>query len=510
MSCYHKDTGLPTNIINLSQLDYIKSKCPIKEGACQFCQEMRTAEEDVEAAITRLKETLNRHQRLKTQINHRHSPTIRDLPVEILSKIFYSCFSAEMREGGGEPTYEDSFVPLRIGAVCKTWRQIAWASPELWTVIFMKRLYSSASHTCKQYEIMEGWIERSGALPLYVYLEEDAEPPRDKRVVPGGCNDCWELCLQLLSKCCETWEVASLDLSLRSFFHVAYEVKVKPPTRRLALHSADEDWFPATDDTNRGIKLCQDSSLAPQEISINYPIRLRHVNIDWHGMAHIHVQGWPPGECINLLRDVPHLESCSFIEVGDLSETEMLTVHGGPVIPICHKSHKYLHFQCNKSPATFFDQVTLPSLEELDYSYIFPEEALHSTYLQEFFARSHCPLKSLSLHVGQLNPTEYLITIRYLIPSLVHLTLISSSAFTWSPQESIQNHLLTHLAKTASSCRTEGADNFLPRLEALELGYLSRHSPDWSSISDVFGDPSELRRGRATTIQVCCNRHLQA
>ncbi|KAF4611893.1 hypothetical protein D9613_004466 [Agrocybe pediades] len=43
-------------------------------------------------------------------MNHIHLPTIRDLPVEILSKVFYS---SDMRR---DAVYEDSLAPLRTGA----------------------------------------------------------------------------------------------------------------------------------------------------------------------------------------------------------------------------------------------------------------------------------------------------------------------------------------------------------------------------------------------------------
>ncbi|KAF9541493.1 hypothetical protein CPC08DRAFT_717136, partial [Agrocybe pediades] len=206
MPCpHHDDTGLPTDIINLSQLDHTKSECHVEEGTCQLCQELLVAEKDVETAIAQLKTALNRRQQLKTNINVTHcSHIIRDLPIEILTRIFYLCFSKEMRDYG-EPVDEDAFVPLKIGAVCRTWRQIVWSSPQFWTVIFMKRLLSSASHVFNQYAVMEGWVERSGVLPLHVYITEevveDSEVELNANVsmVPEECQ-CWERCLRLLEK----------------------------------------------------------------------------------------------------------------------------------------------------------------------------------------------------------------------------------------------------------------------------------------------------------------------
>ncbi|KAF4611511.1 hypothetical protein D9613_004475 [Agrocybe pediades] len=496
LSCpYDNDTAQSTNIINLSQLHYIKSECHVEEGACHLCQELPSAEKDVEAAIMQLKAALNRHQRLKTDINLAHSPVISDLPVEILARIFYACFSEDMQKYG-EPIYEDCFVPLKVGAVCRTWRQIAWSSPELWTVISMKRVLSPAFHVCKQYGLMEGWIERSGALPLWVYLEEDVDHP-DLKTTPEACRPCWERCLHLLKKISERWEVAYLNLSLNSFVHIVHRVKIKPPTRRLALQSPDEMWYHVQDqgDLTDSLKPWDGSSYGPKEVTLSHPIRLGHVAIDWHCVTHVEVQEWPLAECVNLLRHAPRLESCSLIRVGRFPQAITETIHGGPVVPVNHNSLRYLYIECNNSPAIFFDEVTLPSLEELDYSHFrggyFPDEAIRSTFLREFIARSCCPLKKLSLYVPPFTPIDYLDTILQLLPTLVHFDLHFSTGLSMTHQREVFDHLLLRLITTASIEDGNGTSKFLPKLEILELDCFGLRDDDvsyWIAIVDVFGD----------------------
>ncbi|KAF4612084.1 hypothetical protein D9613_004483 [Agrocybe pediades] len=461
MPCpYHKDTALSTNIINLSQLDYIKSECHVEEGACQLCQELLAAENDVEAAIMQLKAALNRHQRVKTDINRTHSPIIRDLPIEILSRIFYSCFSEDMQKYG-EPIYEDCFVPLKVGAGF---------------IAGISRLQPVCA-----YGGMD--IERSGTLPIWVYLAEDVESPGDVKTIPEACRPCWERCLQLLKKISERWEVASLNLSLNSFVYIAHKVKIKPPIRRLALQSPN------------------DMCYGPKEVTLSYPIRLGHVSINWHCVTHLKVQEWPQEECVSLLRHAPRLESRSLIRVGCFSEATMETIHGGPVVAVNHDSLRYLYIECNNSPAIFFDQVTLSSLEELDYSHFrggyFPDEANRSIFLREFIARSSCPLKKLSLYVPPFTPIDYLDTILQLLLSLVHFDLHFSAGLLMTYQREVFDHLLLRLITTASIEDGNVISKFLPKLEILELDCFRLRDDDvsyWIAIIDVFGDPGKEGR----------------
>ncbi|KAF4612080.1 hypothetical protein D9613_004485 [Agrocybe pediades] len=365
MTCPHREQyDVPANIIDLSKLDYTKPECPIKEGTCKLCQEVLEVEKDIRKTSERLKELFRRQQRLKTRTNNTHSPIIRDLPIEILSKIFYSCFSQEMRRGDGELADEDVFVPLKVGAVCRTWRQVAWSSSELWTFILIKRLYSTATYVCKQYTMLARWIERSKSQPISVYIYEDATDGANVGVVPEGC-DCWETTLQLLARCCDRWKNATLHLSKSSFDYIACNVKLKAPTKRLEL-GGDERWFPNRH--NQPLQLWEGSDFGPDTITLNLPVLICHFNIDWKHVTKVDVQGWPPGECINLLKSAPQLVTCSFGEVGEYSRDSQ-PEQDWPVV--CHTSLRSLSFQCGLKPvSSFFDNVTVPSLDEFKYSYV--------------------------------------------------------------------------------------------------------------------------------------------
>ncbi|KAF9553292.1 hypothetical protein CPC08DRAFT_822396 [Agrocybe pediades] len=498
MTCPHREqSDVPANIIDLSQLDYTKPKCPFKEGTCKLCQEVLEVEKDIKETFEHLKGLVRRQQRLKTRTNNTHSPIIRDLPVEILSKIFYSCFSEEMTRDDGELAYEDVFVPLKVGAVCRTWRQVAWSSSELWTTIFITRLYCAATYVCKQYPVLERWIERSKSQPISVYVYEDATDGANVGVVPEGC-DCWETTLQLLARCCDRWKNATLNLSKDSFKYIASNLKLKSPTRRMELGS-DERWLPNPND--RPLQLWEESDFGPDTITLNRPVLICHFNIDWKHVTKVDVQGWPPGECINLLKSAPQLVSCSFREVGEYSRDSQ-PEQDWPVV--CHTSLRSLSFQCGLKPVNlFFDNITVPSLNEFNYSYVrgnnpAADTIINSSVLPSFFNRSHFPLTRLSLIVPALT-RDYLVSLLNLVPSLVHLSMHFSASFSRWDQKQVIDYFLEHLSSSAIFSVENGGDTnplFLPQLETLELESCSFNFP-WSSLPDVFGYPSELgREGR--------------
>ncbi|KAF4611429.1 hypothetical protein D9613_004431 [Agrocybe pediades] len=493
MTCPHrKASGTQSEIINISLFKYNKSECPIEDGNCRLCREIQAIEKDVEDIAIRLKNLLSRHQQLRTETNHTHSPIIRDLPVEILSKIFYSCFSDGMMDADGEgPSWSDTDVPLRVGAVCRTWRQVAWSSPELWTAILVKRTFTTASHVCNQYPIMTGWIHRSRVLPVYITLYENTEDGTKPGSVAEGC-DCWERTLQLVAECSDRWKDADLNLSRASFEYIASNLKLKPPTRKLALES-DEPLDKSTVGTEV-LKLWQEPEFGPQSMTIDLFFRLEHLNLNWQYLTDVNACSWHPDDCVDLLRNAPQLVSCSFTDIADYWEEAESNVSYSPLV-IHHTSLRYLSLHCEVFGAAIFDQLTAPSLEELWYTT--DSDRLHPIesrpFLMSFFRRSSFPLTQLKLNAHTF-PPEYLMAILSSVPSLVHLYLSFSSGTVKRP---LMVSLFNHLATTAISSSEPGSDavRFLPQLEDLKVtGDFREADFPWTCVPDAFGYPPQLGR----------------
>jgi hypothetical protein len=62
---------------------------------------------------------------------------------------------------------------LYLGAVCQKWRQLAWATPTLWTSCLVgdRDVVGWSNHT---EQLLVGWLERSGGLPLTIIFSNTA------------------------------------------------------------------------------------------------------------------------------------------------------------------------------------------------------------------------------------------------------------------------------------------------------------------------------------------------
>lgn len=62
---------------------------------------------------------------------------------------------------------ERSKGAFHLGAVCRTWRNIAWTTPSLWTSLVFWVVYDT---TEPQVQLAIEWLNRSGNLPLSIVL----------------------------------------------------------------------------------------------------------------------------------------------------------------------------------------------------------------------------------------------------------------------------------------------------------------------------------------------------
>ena len=106
-----------------------------------------------------------------------HSPFIRDIPNEVVCIIFGFCHDpVTPKHSDSEESQSQTrrFCMLTLGAVCKKWREIAWAIPELWTSLLMPDVPESASSSesfSLQVELAKEWLSRAAKLPLSISLE---------------------------------------------------------------------------------------------------------------------------------------------------------------------------------------------------------------------------------------------------------------------------------------------------------------------------------------------------
>ena len=128
---------------------------------------------EVDSAIVRLSE---RSRELRERINSKNP--FLSLPAEIISEISMMACSPVYKA-----TEPDDFVmsrqpitPFKLGKTCRTWRRLVWTSPRCWDIIFLD-LRRNAETYQVQVELLEGWLSRSGELPLSIHLDELEDEP---------------------------------------------------------------------------------------------------------------------------------------------------------------------------------------------------------------------------------------------------------------------------------------------------------------------------------------------
>jgi hypothetical protein len=145
-------------------------------GPCSPCKEraaIRHQIKQLEEEITKLKA---KDDTLGTTMNAFHDPFIHKFPPEIGSHILRLSLPTlkdgeHEREAVHGRRSAEWAAPLKLGSVCRKWRQLAWATPDLWTTLYIKIHPSMSYSTAESLPgLLREWLGRSGVLPLTIYF----------------------------------------------------------------------------------------------------------------------------------------------------------------------------------------------------------------------------------------------------------------------------------------------------------------------------------------------------
>ena len=135
--------------------DSLEKGCPdptIPGEVCGPCLQLEAINTKLSAHLEELNKLLLIRMEVKERLNQHHDPFARHLPVEITShifaiyiEIFNSDFDLQnpiIKHGG----------PLLLGAVSKSWREIAFSMPNLWNTVNI--LIPSTNHLPTKVELI--------------------------------------------------------------------------------------------------------------------------------------------------------------------------------------------------------------------------------------------------------------------------------------------------------------------------------------------------------------------
>ncbi|KDR86092.1 hypothetical protein GALMADRAFT_150404 [Galerina marginata CBS 339.88] len=425
---------------------------------------MKELEAQISDTRNALEALVARHRELQSEANRSHIPIVLRVP-EIASAIFQLC----LPDGLLEATFADRFplaAPLTLGAVCRSWRQIAWSTPRLWSTISIllnPHKYPACSGLVKQ------WLARSGHLPLSVYMGTDLDNDIPTATDQVGM---FHHLFDIINEYSGRWFYLNLEVPGWMISHFVGNLGGATTLHTLKLQ---RDHYPQTD----GQFKLMAAKPAPSNLEL-CDFRLKDIEIEWGHITHVAAYSLNLEECIELMRRAPKLLQCRF---GDVRRQEdyFTMPNNSVIIP----DLQILEFEAVHSEVNlFFDHLILPSLQH--FAVDMDGERLPSESLASLLKRSACSLKHLAIYKTSFDDTQINELLRA-TPSLRRLEMIPDH------EQNYNGDSLFHLLATTSRVSQDDqnpAEPFLPELQSIKFIHTAPVS--WSLIPDIFGLISEI------------------
>ncbi|PPQ93431.1 hypothetical protein CVT25_004505 [Psilocybe cyanescens] len=467
------------------------SRCDMVEGTpCLPCTQFTQLEAKIAEMIANLEKMLGERRQIQTEINQTHDPILRRLPREIASLIFNfaiipNIWSTELRI---KPSKSEMMAPLYLGAVCKAWRELAWATPRLWTSVYayvegQDNFTGLSTINESKLDIFLQWISRTGQLPLSVqlrgtapYHDSDDEPEYDEDEMEEMLENNLGPFIDVLNNYSGRLQNLALfcPVSLLQLF--TGNSRGTPLLRCLFLKPWSFDYDPL-DEALFSIAARQPQ---PQVISIDN-LRLISVDIDWSNLTDLLAKSFSVQECLEVLKHAPRLKHCDF-RVVDLDPTDH-TLHP----PVQHTTIESLSVGAvdDNYIVLIFDKLTLPALRSLAITLESQWTKIPCDDLASFLERSSCILKSFHIDNGRYD-TAKLILLLQSLPSVEELVLHSLLN-----EDQDHRRVLSRLVHTSFILGDDDIGSqqqqLLPNMRSFSYFIPRDHEIPWDLIPDIFG-----------------------
>ncbi|KAF8911683.1 hypothetical protein CPB84DRAFT_940956 [Gymnopilus junonius] len=293
-----------------------------------------------------------RREEMQYKVDALHKPIIDRLPVELAQYIFELCVEYPVNDPNADNARQYRIPQLRLGAVCRNWRRIAWSTHRLWTTIaFFYGPDTQESHVWLAIE----WLSRSGQLPLLIFVgasqtdlvlqAEIVDPLMDAII---QCSYRWDtLCLKLLA-----------PLMLPHFV----DAHAAPALRRLIVFSESD------------IEEFGTIEAMPSVVEIDY-IALDSFRFQWNNLTHITTGAMDINEFLDILSLAPRLEICLLSEFG-ICDSSPIRTRPSAIVHHCLSIVRIESYYNADDCGLFFSQVIWPALTK--FSLISAAETLGS------------------------------------------------------------------------------------------------------------------------------------
>lgn len=390
--------------------------------------------DDIECQLTQL---AARRAFLRSRLNARLDPLSYKLPMEITSYIFELFVQAHMEyEWPGPKAAGVSFlpvapcIPLRLGAVCKGWRDIAWATPGLWTTLIVA--LACGKRTMDQ-EVMFQWLRRTGNRPMAIKVGLDENTTKKH-----GCDACIETdgkaVIQAINQYASQWQCLDLsglpDEVLKELDDSKYTDECTPSLLeylavgdKLDTPDLVSDMPPVLHKSKR--KHC------PTHLTLVATFPRFMLNISWTQMSSIHMQSVYPAFCFDIIKAAASapLKDLSVSQIhGD--DEENWFVQETIALPLLVSLTIMEKRTEARISSTLLDSLELPALKSLCFQrevWDVPGDQLPAGTIVSLIHRSHCTLQSLTLK-NSVVAADNLIYLLEAVPTVRDLSLVLNSS----------------------------------------------------------------------------------
>jgi hypothetical protein len=423
----------------------LPAACTMLEGdPCFACKEREVIRDKIEQLEEEIAKLKAKHRALGTTMNATHDRFMHKLPPEIGSYIFRLCF----------PTldYEEIHLwykqwewvgALKLGAVCRRWRQLAWTTPDLWDTLFLTIKSSTRRSLVESFPgLLHEWLSRCGMRPLTFFFHHHNDLSNESTV--KTLNLATDLVIEIINSHSGPWK--------NLHFHVGADIPERlcvsiQPNQLLCLEVGIHGERSPTQ------KFIMKSKPFPTQLQLNNfsPIS---IDIGWDNITLAALRNLSANECLEVLQRAPSLQDF-LAELWD-----DVTVNLGTTI--LHRRLRSLNSSC-RGPQ-LFEAINVPSLEEWVHNTEY--DPLPVTAMVSLLERSGCCLKIFKLQDISPLPDDLFILFQAM-PSLERLQI-----HFWPKQnaDGVMDDILARIFSSPPAIRSEEASrqSFLPHLQFME------------------------------------------
>ncbi|PPQ77906.1 hypothetical protein CVT26_005176 [Gymnopilus dilepis] len=358
-------------------------------------------------------------------------------------------------------------VPICLGKVCKAWRHIAEATPQLWSLIIIN---ANKDYLLAECQHVEQQLRKSGGtlLSIRIFANE-----RSRR----GIDDVsYQRLIRLLNEHSPRWY--ALDIRTPGPHWSLFQGNSQC-TSNLRILRLDEM---ATCDFKKSFNILNVLP-RPESVAIClYAISYAQVQIEWDRVTDA-LLGWTRvDDLLEILKQAPRMKQCRLCQLSE--EDEMLFSE-----PFVHTSMEEISFDRSTEDETILDAFSFPTLRRFAWT----DSFLPIPGIGSLFQRSSCVLRELVISDIEFIE-EDLIPFLKGIPTLWDFEFAPSARQHYSPKELFR---LLSTTSRISGGLSDGA--FLPHLKTLKYahptlvdGTIWTYIPGLFGISDAF--PEGYRR----------------